>query len=125
METKYTQEEIYNTIVAFANMMEYIYTERMTWYEQVGNLDKALSDVRHALELKYDPANGSTLARLTHEISKERRQYKNMQELFLPIFNIWKNDRNLQKSIQEMKTYKEMIENGRDYTPRMLPELFK
>ena len=126
--TKMTKEEMLDAIINFAEVMDYIWEERLYWYEQVGILDKALSDIRHAVETEYDGdvERGNMYAQKLHEVAKERRQFKNMQELFLPVFNVYKRADELRHAINAMAHYADIIaNNGRKYEPKVLPDLFK
>lgn len=125
MEGKLTKEQILDAIIGFENVMNYIYNERLYWYEQRGNMDKALSDIHHAIENEYDESKGQMYAKLIQATTKERRKYKDMQELFLPVYNAYKDCFKLSHAIREMKNYNSMIKQGRKYEPKVLHELFE
>lgn len=125
MEKKMTKEQMLKIIADFADLMEYIYNERMYWYEQRGNMDKALSDIHHAIENDYDAKDSNKYAKLMYEVTKERRKYKDMQELFLPVYNAYKSHPTLSSAIWNMRKYDGMIKEGRTYEPKILHELFE
>ena len=108
MEHNFTKEEIFDTIVAFYEVMNYIYSARMDWYQGVGEMDKAISDIRHLIENNYDgdQEQGDMYSKVLYEVSKERRRNKDMQELFLPVYNVYKEDYQLTKAIEDMIKYK-------------------
>lgn len=122
MEHNFTKEEIFDTIVAFYEVMNYIYSARMDWYQGVGEMDKAISDIRHLIENNYDgdPEQGDMYSKVLYEVSKERRRNKDMQELFLPVYNVYKEDYQLTKAIEDMIKYKGIMDSGRTYTPKVL-----
>nr|DAP32935.1 MAG TPA: hypothetical protein [Caudoviricetes sp.] len=124
MEKTFTKEEMFNVIIGFYEVMNYIYSARMEWYQGVGEMDKAISDIRHLVENHYDgdQEQGDTYAKVLYEVSKERRRNKDMQELFLPVYNVYKEDYPLIKAIEDMIKYKEIMDNGRTYTPKVLDE---
>lgn len=122
---KLTKEEILQTITNFYKVMNYIYNERLVWFENVGNADKAISDIRHAVENDYDGNNGDKYIELLYLTTKERRANKDLQELFLPVFNVWKESRELQRAIENMEKYYQIMQEGRKYQPKVLHELFE
>lgn len=122
---KLTKEEIFQTITNFYKVMSYIYNERLVWFENVGNADKAISDIRHAVENDYDGNNGDKYIELLYLTTKERRANKDLQELFLPVFNVWKESRELQRAIENMEKYYQIMQEGRKYQPKVLHELFE
>ena len=60
-----------------------------------------------------------------YEVTKERRKYKDMQELFLPVYNAYKAHPTLSSAIWNMRKYDGMIKEGRTYEPKILHELFE
>ena len=47
-----------------------------------------------------------------------------MQELFLPVYNIYKDNYDLINAIEATIKYKEIMDNGRTYTPKVIDEEF-
>lgn len=126
MQKVYTKEEMFNAIVEFKNVMDYIYSARMDWYQGVGEMDKALSDIRHLVENNYngDQEQGDMFSQILLQVSKERRRNKDMQELFLPVYNIYKDSYDLINAIEAAIKYKEIMDSGRTYTPKVINEEF-
>lgn len=123
---KYSLEEMLETIIKFHEIMCYVEESRQDWYDKVGKMNEALSDVYHAVENNYngDKKQGDMFAKVLYTVVKERRKYKDIQELLLPIFNTYRGAR-VENAIENMIKYKGIIDSGREYTPKVLTELFE
>lgn len=123
---KYSLEEMVETVIKFHEIMCYVDEERADWYSKVGKMNEALSDVYHAVENNYngDKKQGDMFTKVLYTVTKERRKYKDIQELLLPVLNAYKDTRT-ENAIENMIKYKGIIDSGRKYSPKVLTELFE
>ena len=106
--------------------MKYIIDNYEVWNGRLSNADRALSDLKHFCEFndEVSPDDAVRLFKLMHVYSKQRREYKDLIEVFKDFTAAQNRVESLYASIKHVKTKNDKVEAARHYTPRVLNELF-
>lgn len=106
--------------------MKYILDNYEVWNGRLSNADRALSDLKHFCEFNEEvsPEDAVQLFKLMHVYSKQRREYKDLIEVFKDFTAAQSRIESLYASIKHVKTKNDKVEAARHYTPRVLNELF-
>ena len=106
--------------------MKYILDNYEVWNGRLSNADRALSDLKHFCEFndEVSPEDAVRLFKLMHVYSKQRREYKDLIEVFKDFTAAQSRIESLYASIKHVKTKNDKVEAARHYTPRVLNELF-
>lgn len=106
--------------------MKYILDNYEVWNGRLSNADRALSDLKHFCEFndEVSPDDAVRLFKLMHVYSKQRREYKDLIEVFKDFTAAQSRIESLYASIKHVKTKNDKVEAARHYTPRVLNELF-
>lgn len=106
--------------------MKYILDNYEVWNGRLSNADRALSDLKHFCEFNEEvsPDDAVQLFKLMHVYSKQRREYKDLIEVFKDFTAAQSRVESLYASIKHVKTKNDKVEAARHYAPRVLNELF-
>lgn len=106
--------------------MKYILDNYEVWNGRLSNADRALSDLKHFCEFndEVSPDDAVRLFKLMHVYSKQRREYKDLIEVFKDFTAAQSRVESLYASIKHVKTKNDKVEAARHYVPRVLNELF-
>lgn len=106
--------------------MKYILDNYEVWNGRLSNADRALSDLKHFCEFndEVSPDDAVRLFKLMHVYSKQRREYKDLIEVFKDFTAAQSRVESLYASIKHVKTKNDKVEAARHYAPRVLNELF-
>lgn len=106
--------------------MKYILDNYEVWNGRLSNADRALSDLKHFCEFndEVSPDDAVRLFKLMHVYSKQRREYKDLIEVFKDFTAAQNRVESLYASIKHVKTKNDKVEATRHYAPRVLNELF-
>lgn len=106
--------------------MKYILDNYEVWNGRLSNADRALSDLKHFCEFndEVSPDDAVRLFKLMHVYSKQRREYKDLIEVFKDFTAAQNRVESLYASIKHVKTKNDKVEAARHYAPRVLNELF-
>ena len=115
-----------NAITKGKSAMKYILDNYEVWNGRLSNADRALSDLKHFCEFndEVSPDDAVKLFKLMHVYSKQRREYKDLIEVFKDFTAAQNRIESLYASIKHVKTKNDKVEAARHYTPRVLNELF-
>lgn len=106
--------------------MKYILDNYEVWNGRLSNADRALSDLKHFCEFNEEvsPDDAVQLFKLMHVYSKQRREYKDLIEVFKDFTAAQSRVESLYASVKHVKTKNDKVEAARHYAPRVLNELF-
>ena len=106
--------------------MKYVIDNYEVWNGRLSNADRALSDLKHFCEFNNEvsPDDAVRLFKLMHVYSKQRREYKDLIEVFKDFTAAQSRVESLYASIKHVKTKNDKVEAARHYAPRVLNELF-
>ena len=106
--------------------MKYVIDNYEVWNGRLSNADRALSDLKHFCEFndEVSPDDAVRLFKLMHVYSKQRREYKDLIEVFKDFTAAQSRVESLYASIKHVKTKNDKVEAARHYAPRVLNELF-
>lgn len=106
--------------------MKYVIDNYEVWNGRLSNADRALSDLKHFCEFndEVSPDDAVRLFKLMHVYSKQRREYKDLIEVFKDFTAAQSRVESLYASIKHVKTKNDKVEAARHYVPRVLNELF-
>jgi hypothetical protein len=106
--------------------MKYVIDNYEVWNGRLSNADRALSDLKHFCEFNDEVSSDDAvrLFKLMHVYSKQRREYKDLIEVFKDFTAAQNRIESLYASIKHVKTKNDKVEAARHYAPRVLNELF-
>ena len=120
------RNSLVDAITKGKSAMKYIIDNYEVWNGRLSNADRALSDLKHFCEFNEEvsPDDAVKLFKLMHVYSKQRREYKDLIEVFKDFTAAQSRIESLYASIKHVKTKNDKVEAVRHYTPRVLNELF-
>lgn len=120
------RNSLVDAITKGKSAMKYILDNYEVWNGRLSNADRALSDLKHFCEFndEVSPDDAVRLFKLMHVYSKQRREYKDLIEVFKDFTAAQSRIESLYASIKHVKTKNDKVEAARHYTPRVLNELF-
>ena len=117
---EWDRNSLVEAITKGKSAMKYILDHYEVWNGRLSNADRALSDLKHFCEFN----EAVKLFKLMHVYSKQRREYKDLIEVFKDFTAAQSRIESLYASIKHVKTKNDKVEAARHYTPRVLNELF-
>lgn len=125
-QEQWDRNSLVDAITKGKSAMKYILDNYEVWNGRLSNADRALSDLKHFCEFNDDisPDDAVRLFKLMHVYSKQRREYKDLIEVFKDFTAAQSRIESLYASIKHVKTKNDKVEAARHYTPRVLNELF-
>lgn len=125
-QEQWDRNSLVDAITKGKSAMKYILDNYEVWNGRLSNADRALSDLKHFCEFNDDvsPGDAVKLFKLMHVYSKQRREYKDLIEVFKDFTAAQSRIESLYASIKHVKTKNDKVEAARHYTPRVLNELF-
>ena len=125
-QEQWDRNSLVNAITKGKSAMKYILDNYEVWNGRLSNADRALSDLKHFCEFndEVSPDDAVRLFKLMHVYSKQRREYKDLIEVFKDFTAAQSRIESLYASIKHVKTKNDKVEAARHYTPRVLNELF-
>jgi len=125
-QEQWDRNSLVDVITKGKSAMKYILDNYEVWNGRLSNADRALSDLKHFCEFNDDvsPDDAVKLFKLMHVYSKQRREYKDLIEVFKDFTAAQSRIESLYASIKHVKTKNDKVEAARHYTPRVLNELF-
>lgn len=123
---EWDRNSLVEAITKGKSAMKYILDHYEVWNGRLSNADRALSDLKHFCEFNEEvsPDDAVRLFKLMHVYSKQRREYKDLIEVFKDFTAAQSRIESLYASIKHVKTKNDKVEAARHYTPRVLNELF-
>lgn len=123
---EWDRNSLVEAITKGKSAMKYILDNYEVWNGRLSNADRALSDLKHFCEFNEEvsPEDAVQLFKLMHVYSKQRREYKDLIEVFKDFTAAQSRIESLYASIKHVKTKNDKVEAARHYTPRVLNELF-
>ena len=123
---EWDRNSLVEAIAKGKSAMKYILDHYEVWNGRLSNADRALSDLKHFCEFndEVSPDDAVKLFKLMHVYSKQRREYKDLIEVFKDFTAAQSRIESLYASIKHVKTKNDKVEAARHYTPRVLNELF-
>lgn len=125
-QEQWDRNSLVDAITKGKSAMKYILDNYEVWNGRLSNADRALSDLKHFCEFndEVSPEDAVKLFKLMHVYSKQRREYKDLIEVFKDFTAAQNRIESLYASIKHVKTKNDKVEAARHYTPRVLNELF-
>ena len=125
-QEQWDRNSLVDAIIKGKSAMKYILDNYEVWNGRLSNADRALSDLKHFCEFndEVSPEDAVRLFKLMHVYSKQRREYKDLIEVFKDFTAAQSRIESLYASIKHIKTKNDKVEAARHYTPRVLNELF-
>lgn len=125
-QEQWDRNSLVDAITKGKSAMKYILDNYEVWNGRLSNADRALSDLKHFCEFndEVSPEDAVRLFKLMHVYSKQRREYKDLIEVFKDFTAAQSRIESLYASIKYVKTKNDKVETARHYTPRVLNELF-
>lgn len=125
-QEQWDRNSLVDAITKGKSAMKYILDNYEVWNGRLSNADRALSDLKHFCEFndEVSPDDAVRLFKLMHVYSKQRREYKDLIEVFKDFTAAQNRIESLYASIKHVKTKNDKVEAARHYTPRVLNELF-
>ena len=125
-QEQWDRNSLVDAITKGKSAMKYILDNYEVWNGRLSNADRALSDLKHFCEFndEVSPDDAVRLFKLMHVYSKQRREYKDLIEIFKDFTAAQSRIESLYASIKHVKTKNDKVEAARHYTPRVLNELF-
>lgn len=125
-QEQWDRNSLVDAITKGKSAMKYILDNYEVWNGRLSNADRALSDLKHFCEFndEVSPEDAVRLFKLMHVYSKQRREYKDLIEVFKDFTAAQNRIESLYASIKHVKTKNDKVEAARHYTPRVLNELF-
>lgn len=125
-QEQWNRNSLVDAITKGKSAMKYILDNYEVWNGRLSNADRALSDLKHFCEFndEVSPEDAVRLFKLMHVYSKQRREYKDLIEVFKDFTAAQSRIESLYASIKHVKTKNDKVEAARHYTPRVLNELF-
>ena len=125
-QEQWDRNSLVDAIIKGKSAMKYILDHYEVWNGRLSNADRALSDLKHFCEFndEVSPDDAVKLFKLMHVYSKQRREYKDLIEVFKDFTAAQSRIESLYASIKHVKTKNDKVEAARHYTPRVLNELF-
>lgn len=125
-QEQWDRNSLVDAITKGKSAMKYILDNYKVWNGRLSNADRALSDLKHFCEFndEVSPDDAVRLFKLMHVYSKQRREYKDLIEVFKDFTAAQSRIESLYASIKHVKTKNDKVEAARHYTPRVLNELF-
>lgn len=125
-QEQWDRNSLVDAITKGKSAMKYILGNYEVWNGRLSNADRALSDLKHFCEFndEVSPEDAVRLFKLMHVYSKQRREYKDLIEVFKDFTAAQSRIESLYASIKHVKTKNDKVEAARHYTPRVLNELF-
>lgn len=125
-QEQWDRNSLVDAITKGKSAMKYILDNYEVWNGRLSNADRALSDLKHFCEFndEVSPEDAVRLFKLMHVYSKQRREYKDLIEVFKDFTAAQSRIESLYASIKHVKTKNDKVEAARHYTPRVLNELF-
>lgn len=125
-QEQWDRNSLVDAITKGKSAMKYILDNYEVWNGRLSNADRALSDLKHFCEFndEVSPEDAVRLFKLMHVYSKQRREYKDLIEVFKDFTAAQSRIESLYASIKHIKTKNDKVEAARHYTPRVLNELF-
>lgn len=125
-QEQWDRNSLIDAITKGKSAMKYILDNYEVWNGRLSNADRALSDLKHFCEFndEVSPDDAVRLFKLMHVYSKQRREYKDLIEVFKDFTAAQSRIESLYASIKHVKTKNDKVEAARHYTPRVLNELF-
>lgn len=125
-QEQWDRNSLVDAITKGKSAMKYILDNYEVWNGRLSNADRALSDLKHFCEFndEVSPDDAVRLFKLMHVYSKQRREYKDLIEVFKDFTAAQSRIESLYASIKHVKTKNDKVEAARHYTPRVLNELF-
>ena len=125
-QEQWDRNSLVDAITKGKSAMKYILDNYEVWNGRLSNADRALSDLKHFCEFndEVSPEDAVRLFKLMHVYSKQRREYKDLIEVFKDFTAAQSRIESLYASIKHVKTKNDKVEAVRHYTPRVLNELF-
>ena len=125
-QEQWDRNSLVDAITKGKSAMKYILDNYEVWNGRLSNADRALSDLKHFCEFndEVSPNDAVKLFKLMHVYSKQRREYKDLIEVFKDFTAAQSRIESLYASIKHVKTKNDKVEAARHYTPRVLNELF-
>lgn len=125
-QEQWDRNSLVDAITKGKSAMKYILDNYEVWNGRLSNADRALSDLKHFCEFNDEvlPDDAVRLFKLMHVYSKQRREYKDLIEVFKDFTAAQSRIESLYASIKHVKTKNDKVEAARHYTPRVLNELF-
>lgn len=125
-QEQWDRNSLVDAITKGKSAMKYIIDNYEVWNGRLSNADRALSDLKHFCEFNEEvsPDDAVKLFKLMHVYSKQRREYKDLIEVFKDFTAAQSRIESLYASIKHVKTKNDKVEAARHYTPRVLNELF-
>lgn len=125
-QEQWDRNSLVDAITKGKSAMKYILDNYEVWNGRLSNADRALSDLKHFCEFndEVSPDDAVKLFKLMHVYSKQRREYKDLIEVFKDFTAAQSRIESLYASIKHVKTKNDKVEAARHYTPRVLNELF-
>lgn len=123
---EWDRNSLVDAIIKGKSAMKYILDNYEVWNGRLSNADRALSDLKHFCEFndEVSPDDAVRLFKLMHVYSKQRREYKDLIEVFKDFTAAQSRVESLYASIKHVKTKNDKVEAARHYAPRVLNELF-
>lgn len=123
---EWDRNSLVEAITKGKSAMKYILDNYEVWNGRLSNADRALSDLKHFCEFNEEvsPDDAVQLFKLMHVYSKQRREYKDLIEVFKDFTAAQSRIESLYANIKHVKTKNDKVEAARHYTPRVLNELF-
>ena len=125
-QEQWNRNSLVDAITKGKSAMKYILDNYEVWNGRLSNADRALSDLKHFCEFndEVSPEDAVKLFKLMHVYNKQRREYKDLIEVFKDFTAAQSRIESLYASIKHVKTKNDKVEAARHYTPRVLNELF-
>lgn len=124
---EWTTEDLVRTIQKSKEAIKNILQNYEFWNNMVKECDQALGDLRHFAEF-YDDATQEEINKvyeLMTEYSRKRRVYKDRVEIFKDIFASKARMENIYAPINQMSNKFNKMNIERQYSPRVLKDLFE
>lgn len=123
---EWDRNSLVEAIIKGKAAMKYVIDNYEVWNGRLSNADRALSDLKHFCEFndEVSPDDAVRLFKLMHVYSKQRREYKDLIEVFKDFTAAQSRVESLYASIKHVKTKNDKVEAARHYAPRVLNELF-
>ena len=124
---EWTTEDLVRTIQKSKEAIKHIMQNYEFWNSMVKECDQALGDLRHFAEF-YDDATQEEINKiyeLMTEYSRKRRVYKDRVEIFKDLFAGKAKMENTYAPINQMSNKFNKMNIERQYSPRVLKDLFE
>ena len=124
---EWTTEDLVRTIQKSKEAIKHIMQNYEFWNSMVKECDQALGDLRHFAEF-YDDATQEEINKvyeLMTEYSRKRRVYKDRVEIFKDVFASKARMENIYAPINQMSNKFNKMNIERQYSPRVLKDLFE